>query len=97
MKARYKINRSVYSKRSEMLDTMHRFLVPQKDFIDKLSGCECGPDNAHTQEAYTKQEKATFAERISLETINDQKKIELLDFYNKKISQIRFTRSSILK
>lgn len=53
MKARYKINKSVYSTRTEMQDTMHRFLVPQKDKIDKMIGCECGPDK-QTQEAYIK-------------------------------------------
>lgn len=81
MQARAKLGKSVYLKKTALRDSMNRFLVPSKDFIDSQSRCECGPQNAFTPQVKEQQGKNKFAERINLDSISKTKKIELLDFY----------------
>lgn len=37
-----------------------------------------------------------WGERIRLEAIPNTKKIELMDFYNKKLKEVKFTRNSVV-
>lgn len=76
---------------------MNRFLVPSKDQIESQAKCDCGPVNLYTQEALKRRADHDFADRIPLDSIAEKKRIELLDFYNKQMTKVKFSRENVMK
>lgn len=71
-------------------------LVPNKDEIEKTKNCECGPTRVSKAQQRKNMSHFEWGKRIRLEAIPNTKKIELMDFYNKKLKEVKFTRNSVV-
>ena len=70
---------------------MLKLLVPNKDEIERQKSCDCGQ-----QEQQARSNSQLFKNKRELQfAAKQEKKKQLVDFYNKRLSQIKFTRDSV--
>ena len=96
MKERVKNNQDIYIKKLDMRESLQKMLVPAKDSILKKKSCGCGPNKLSGADERVKLNHDEWSKRITLKAINNAKKIELMNFYNKKLSRVKFTRDSVM-
>ena len=90
-----KLNKDIYSNKSELRESMQRLLIPSKDAILELKSGQSGPHKLSKSQAKIKQTRDEWSSRVNLETISENKMMDLVDFYNSQLSKVKFTRNSI--
>lgn len=74
---------------------MDQLLVPAKAQLLKQSTCECGPGKQSRLDERTEFSSNEWVHRNKLKALAKKQKIELMNFYNGQLRQVKFTRDGV--